>query len=510
MTILSRTDKGVSAAGTWALGSLQGRPEDGQQDTPAFQSWASETVAAANIWLVAAGINTSLKSIRALPVPLQGAAFHWEEKGPVAASLMGPKRYEYRVSPGADFDSEFRGNQGGYLAWQVPEKLDVEAMREAAAALVGTHNFAAFTSQHGWDKDPAGSEAEILVVSILVSVYGVNFLYLMVRYIAFALVLVGRGAAKPHFDSLSLLRKGRPPGVPSVGLRPAPAHGLCLAELQIEEAPSLESIRGVLAQGKPKSRRETREAANSLDARAMMTPGPLARPRLSLTTLDCQAARAAGSPPSADGSEAARSEFFSLTPRKEIRGAARRSFCQRFPIEAEFAEWSKECMPEAVAAENVFNLSPRGSASSQSQGTPEVFHIEEEELSSMTAVQALREMGPGKSGAEAAWRACVLREKLRLARSIADRRASRNLNGATGRAQQEEEEEDLELCPDSWPEPDFRPLASDFAFNFSALDLAEKECESLLLRVVTSWRLEASRLRGVRPPVADLPGSVNA
>ncbi|CAE8664799.1 unnamed protein product, partial [Polarella glacialis] len=302
MTILSRTDKGVSAAGTWALGSLQGRPEDGQQDTPAFQSWASETVAAANIWLVAAGINTSLKSIRALPVPLQGAAFHWEEKGPVAASLMGPKRYEYRVSPGADFDSEFRGNQGGYLAWQVPEKLDVEAMREAAAALVGTHNFAAFTSQHGWDKDPtrhlhhvtitpekgrrrresysdpAGSEAEILVVSV----YGVNFLYLMVRYIAFALVLVGRGVHPASWvpgllqpgtsptSSADLAqsgrrRKGRPPGVPSVGLRPAPAHGLCLAELQIEEAPSLESIRGVLAQGKPKSRRETREAANSLD-----------------------------------------------------------------------------------------------------------------------------------------------------------------------------------------------------------------------------------------------------
>ena len=85
------------------------------------------------------------------------------------------------------------------FVWHVPEPLDVEAMREAAAALVGTHDFAAFGSAGSETKDTTRtitrSEMQVRDAEGLLAyeVDGTGFLRHMVRAIAGTLVEIGRG-----------------------------------------------------------------------------------------------------------------------------------------------------------------------------------------------------------------------------------------------------------------------------------------------------------------------------
>ena len=101
------------------------------------------------------------------------------------------KTYRYQLRAGAVGDPFTRA-----FVWQMPEKLDVEAMRVAAAVLVGTHDFGAFRS--------AGTEVSSCVRTITRSewvesellvyeVTGDGFLRHMVRAIVGTLVEIGRG-----------------------------------------------------------------------------------------------------------------------------------------------------------------------------------------------------------------------------------------------------------------------------------------------------------------------------
>jgi tRNA pseudouridine38-40 synthase len=136
------------------------------------------------------------------------------------------KTYRYSVVAGP-----VRPVFGRQTAWHVPVPLDVDAMRLAAAALVGEHDFAAFQA--------AGSERQSTVrritrlevkprdgdagqgVELEVSADG--FLYNMVRIIAGSLVLVGRGNHPPAWVKAGLESRDRSRTGPT-----APAHGLCL------------------------------------------------------------------------------------------------------------------------------------------------------------------------------------------------------------------------------------------------------------------------------------------
>jgi tRNA pseudouridine38-40 synthase len=115
--------------------------------------------------------------------------------------------------------------------WHVPEPLDPGAMREAAAALAGTHDFAAFQS--------TGTEVQTTVRTLTRSVWledsgllvyeveADGFLRHMVRAIVGTLVEVGRGA-RPSGAVASLLN-----GAPRGQAGPtAPAHGLLLARVE--------------------------------------------------------------------------------------------------------------------------------------------------------------------------------------------------------------------------------------------------------------------------------------
>lgn len=93
--------------------------------------------------------------------------------------------------------------------WWVREPLDLDRMREAAAALTGFADFRSFT-----DDDPEEKSTQVLLSAltiteeaplIVVSVTGSHFLWKMVRRLVGVIVEVGRGGLTPQ-DMTRLLR----------------------------------------------------------------------------------------------------------------------------------------------------------------------------------------------------------------------------------------------------------------------------------------------------------------
>jgi tRNA pseudouridine38-40 synthase len=141
-------------------------------------------------------------------------------------------RYLLRNTPIADpFERSY--------VWHLPEPLNLAAMEQAAAHLVGTHDFAAFqstgTETHGSVRTITRSELCAGVVwsgphhaggpsgLITYEVSGTGFLRHMVRAIVGTLVDVGRGWRSA--DSIpALLAEGRRGDAGAT----APAHGLIL------------------------------------------------------------------------------------------------------------------------------------------------------------------------------------------------------------------------------------------------------------------------------------------
>ena len=157
----------------------------------------------------------------------------------------GGKRYRYRIRT-----SRARDPIGGRDEWHLGRRLDLARMRAAAAAFVGTHDYAAFrtaqcqartstrtvTRVHvtgvagplGPPEDAgrfdAGSEDQALVT---VDVEGHAFLHNMVRIMAGTLVEVGLGRREPDVIEALLRRGERQEAGPT-----APACGLTLLEVR--------------------------------------------------------------------------------------------------------------------------------------------------------------------------------------------------------------------------------------------------------------------------------------
>jgi len=119
-------------------------------------------------------------------------------------------------------------------SYRVAERPELSAMREAAARLLGEHDFRAFQA--------AGSETWTTVrrlrrldledrgALILVTVEADSFLYQMVRLLVAALLAVGRGELGAA-ELEGLLRGGDRRRLPG----PAPARGLCLIRVGYED-----------------------------------------------------------------------------------------------------------------------------------------------------------------------------------------------------------------------------------------------------------------------------------
>lgn len=183
----------------------------------------------------------------------QVANFHTECAMPVEEMLTYINRYlpeDIAVTSAAEAAPRFhsrlnaRGKHYEYLvinsrvpdvfrrryAAEVPERLDVAAMRRAAALLLGEHDFKSFTSAKRGRKPTVRRIDEIAITRegdlVRFSFKGNGFLYHMIRIIVGTLLEVGRGERAPESVTEILAARDRE----RAGAL-APAKGLTLVEV---------------------------------------------------------------------------------------------------------------------------------------------------------------------------------------------------------------------------------------------------------------------------------------
>lgn len=136
------------------------------------------------------------------------------------------KTYRYVIDNGEEADI-FRRN----YTCRVAEPLDIELMREAAGYMVGTHDFKAFQSAGGEERETTVRTVSQVTVDrqdtdVIIQVTGNGFLYNMVRIMAGTLIEAGTGKCTPESvkEVIDSLDRG------SAGPT-APASGLYLKEI---------------------------------------------------------------------------------------------------------------------------------------------------------------------------------------------------------------------------------------------------------------------------------------
>jgi tRNA pseudouridine38-40 synthase len=138
------------------------------------------------------------------------------------------KTYRYQIRSGGVASPFDRG-----YVWNLPERLNIEAMRAAAEALIGRHDFAAFqsigTSVPDSVRTIARSDIRTEDGLVLYEVTGDGFLRHMVRAIVGTLVEVGRGW-RPAASTAMLLAGGTRAQAGAT----APAHGLFLVRVDYD------------------------------------------------------------------------------------------------------------------------------------------------------------------------------------------------------------------------------------------------------------------------------------
>ena len=138
--------------------------------------------------------------------------------------------YGYRIDQG-----DTRPVLDRERSWHVSQPLDLDRMRVAAEAFLGTHDFNAFTSGHRGNTCRTVHEFAVWRVgdSVYFQIAANAFVYRMVRRVVAALVRVGRGLME--VDELrEVLQSGSQLKVQGM----APAHGLTLLYVQYPDADS--------------------------------------------------------------------------------------------------------------------------------------------------------------------------------------------------------------------------------------------------------------------------------
>ncbi|WP_223703198.1 tRNA pseudouridine(38-40) synthase TruA [Sutcliffiella deserti] len=155
------------------------------------------------------------KDIWVSKVTMASPAFH-------AQFDVVKKEYRYKVSLSKEFNV-FTRNQ----IFHYPYKINLEAVKEAAGYLVGTHDFTSFCSIKTATTNRIRTIYELEVIAtgdeLVFRVVGNGFLYNMVRIIIGTLLDIGQERKKPK-EILSIL-EARDRNAAS---KTAPAHGLYL------------------------------------------------------------------------------------------------------------------------------------------------------------------------------------------------------------------------------------------------------------------------------------------
>jgi tRNA pseudouridine38-40 synthase len=136
------------------------------------------------------------------------------------------KRYNYRI-----LNREIPSAIGRQYAWFIRKKIDVDAMREAAFCLVGTHDFKAFEGAGSPRKSTIRRvlKAEVMLNKddlIVFEIEADGFLRFMVRNIVGTLIDTGLGKITPGDFRKIMESKDRG----NAGIT-APPHGLFLVEV---------------------------------------------------------------------------------------------------------------------------------------------------------------------------------------------------------------------------------------------------------------------------------------
>jgi tRNA pseudouridine38-40 synthase len=135
------------------------------------------------------------------------------------------KVYEYRITVQLSRPALDR-----HRVWHFPHPLDTNAMRQALAEFVGTHDFTSFRGQRSQTINPMCTISHVSLrsesSSLLFRIEGDRFLKQMVRAIVGTLIEVGLQKRKPHTIPDILQAKDR-----RAAGRTAPAHGLYLVQV---------------------------------------------------------------------------------------------------------------------------------------------------------------------------------------------------------------------------------------------------------------------------------------
>jgi tRNA pseudouridine38-40 synthase len=217
LTVAGRTDAGVHARGQVAHADL---PAD---------AWAAHADAALR------------RLSRALPPDLRVRSIGVAPDGFDARFSALWRRYAYRICDDPARADPLRRHD---TLWNL-RTLDLAAMNEAAALLLGEHDFAAFCRKREgattvralrrleWDRDPDG----VAIGSVVADAFCHN----MVRALVGALLPVGEGSRPVPWPAQVLAATVRDPAV-----RVVPAHGLSLEEVRYPE-PELLAARAARA-----------------------------------------------------------------------------------------------------------------------------------------------------------------------------------------------------------------------------------------------------------------------
>lgn len=136
------------------------------------------------------------------------------------------KTYEYRI-----LNTAVPLPQKRNFTWHVAGSIDIEKMKEAAAYIVGEHDFKSFCCVRTQAESTVRTIYSLEVLQegseIIIRIKGNGFLYNMVRIIAGTLIQVGKGRFKPEYVKQMLEANDR-----TVAGQTAPPQGLTLVGIE--------------------------------------------------------------------------------------------------------------------------------------------------------------------------------------------------------------------------------------------------------------------------------------